>query len=110
MLFNWYEIGIKIYFLILNNLFIITKMPFKQTIKYMRQMNQIPKDWKNALRLCRIKKDIRYADETVYFKNGNFYYYGLLLQEKTGETNKNARLPACGKLYYKDVVYYIEDY
>ena len=85
-------------------------MPFKQTMKYMQQMNQIPKDWKNALRLWRIKKDSRYTDETVFFANGKFYYYGLLLQEKPNEKNKNARLPALGKLYYKDVVYYIEDY
>ena len=86
-------------------------MPFTQSIKYMRQMNQIPKDWKNALRLWRIKKDERYADETVFFDKGNFYYIGVLLQVKEGETNKNARLPLnCGKLYYKPMTYLIEDY
>jgi len=76
-------------------------MAWKQTMKYLRQTNQIPKTWKEALRLWRIKK--RYPNETVHYNKANdkYYYYGVLLQLRD-ETNINS-------FYYKKVIWEIEE-
>lgn len=53
-------------------------MAWKQTMKYLRETNKIPKTWRGALKLWRIKK--QHPNKEVIIKNGKFYYRGVLLQ------------------------------
>ena len=54
-------------------------MTCRQNMKFLRQINLIPKNWKDALKLWRFKQ--KYPNKCILCNsNGRYYYTGLLLQ------------------------------
>ena len=74
-------------------------MGLKITMKYLRKTNQIPKNWKEALRLWRIIK--KYPNEIVFCVGSTYYYEGVLLQ-LTDEFDYNT-------IYYKKYFWEIKE-
>lgn len=76
-------------------------MAWKQNMKHLRKTGKIPKNWKDALRLWRIKQ--RYPNETVFQNShsGKYYYEGVLLQLRDDKDTKT--------FYYKKVIWEIEE-
>ena len=70
---------------------------FVYTMKYLREMNMIPKNWRGALELYYIRKKTDKSEEVIFVK-GKYYRKGKLLQVK-----KN------GHFYYKDWLYEVSD-
>ena len=74
-------------------------MGWKQTIKYLCETNQMPKNWKDALRLWKIKK--QHPNKTVILRDGKYYYEGVLLQMRDDHD--------VNTFFYKKIFWEIEE-
>ena len=71
-------------------------MPFIENMQFLRSINRIPSNWKDALKLWRVKK--KYPTEELMLFNEEYYYKGVLLQMNEELTKLH------GKFYF----YYID--